>query len=125
MLKGLISIIGFGLFVVYFLVFSGGPVETSVPWKTRGEYFTIEWIAPPNAVFYKAFVSSDRNRLINTPFQCRSLRMPPPKKAGEKQQVIVRYRLETFTYDLYIEIYAFDMDGNYWNIDLLHIPEEV
>ena len=94
------------------------------PVKSEGRFFIVEWIVPDDVIFYKGFISSNKDKIKQTLYSCQELRMPPPLKAGRKQEVVINYKLETFTFNLYVRILAFDIDGNYWNLNLLHFEKE-
>ena len=123
-MKKYLPIIILSLFVGYLFVFNENP-QSDLPWRTKGNFFTIEWIVPDNVVYYRCYLTNDKSRIIENPFSCFSIKMPPPLKSGKKQQQIIHYKLEKFTYDLYVEVFAFDIDGNYWNINLLNFEEEI
>ena len=110
------------ILVIVFWIFNA-PIQGDLPWRTEGNYFTIEWITPENVAYYRGFISSSREKIIRTPFQCQKINMPPPLKPGEKERITVHYKLMNVPYDLYVEVYAFDIDGNYCEVNLLHFEE--
>ena len=122
-IAGFITLLCLFGFVVYFIAFSH-PIKHSLPWHTRGNYFTIEWIVPENVAYYRCYLANNKDRITKDPFGCFSIKMPPPLKPGKKQHRIINYKLEKFPYDIYVEVFAFDIDGNYWNIELLNFEEE-
>jgi hypothetical protein len=122
-MKGVIVLGLLGLLVVYVWAFES-PIRGSLPWRTEGHYFTIEWEVPENVAYYRCFLSADSVRLVNNPFSCFQVRTSPPLKPGKIQQQVIRYIPERFAYDLYVEVFAFDIDGNYWNLDLLNFKED-
>ena len=84
----------------------------------RGPYLTAKWIAPENIIYYRCFVAGDSNSIATNPFKCKEIFSPPPLRAGREQELIVLYRPEKFDYEIYIEIFAFDIDGNYFNVEI-------
>lgn len=79
----------------------------------------VRWLAPEGAAYYKGFMSNDSAKIATYPLRCREFRVPPPLKAGEPQHAVIKYIPEKFTYTLYVEIFAFDINGNYWNVELI------
>ena len=119
-----LPIIILSLVVGYLFVFNQ-PVPHKLPWRTEGNYFTIEWTVPEDVAYYRCYLANDSMRIVENPFSCFQIKMPPPLKPGKKQQQVIHYKLEEFSYDLYVEVFAFDIDGNYWNIELLNFEEEI
>ena len=106
--------------VMLFLVILSFPIwwDFGKTEKPEGKFFKVNWVAPEGVAYYKGFASSSKEKLLKTPFSCKEFRVPPPLRAGEKQSIMIRYKLHTSPYNIYVEIFAFDIDGNYWNLEL-------
>ena len=126
-MKKYLPIIILSLFVgvIGYLFMSHENMTADVPWRTQGNFFTIEWIVPEGVAYYRCYLANDKIKITENPFSCFQVKMPPPLKPGKKQQQVIHYKLEEFSYDLYVEVFAFDIDGNYWNLDLLNFEEEI
>ncbi len=83
--------------------------------------FDIEWDVPEGTLYYKAFTSIDSIQIKTRPFSCRRIRIPPPMKEEEKQQYNIRHWIKDRPYDIYVRVFAFDIDGNYKNVKLLNL----
>jgi hypothetical protein len=122
-MKGIVVLLSLFVFVGVLWISDDRP-EAKLPWHTQGNHFTVEWIVPEGTVYYRGYLSGDSASIVNNPFSCQYMRIPPPLKVGEKQSIVVRYPLRETPYDIYVEIFAFDIDGNYKNLDLLHFKED-
>lgn len=118
-MKGIIILSVILLFIGWLFIFDT-PMHHDLPWRTVGNYFTIEWMVPDNTVRYRGYWSTDSLKMINDPFSCRQFKIPAPNKTEPKQQHIIRYVPEGGSaYDLYYRVFAFDIDGNCENIKFL------
>jgi len=84
---------------------------TGVPWHIQGNCFTVQWDVPEGTVSYRGHWSIDSLSLISQPFLCRQFKIPPPKKFYVTQKHTIRYKVESFDYDLYYRVFAFDING--------------
>lgn len=82
--------------------------------------FLVEWDRPDNVVYYKGYASTNRLQITQSPFSCQKLRVAPANN-NKKHNLLVRYVLRESPYDLYIKVFAFDIDGNYWEMKLLNM----
>jgi len=108
---------------VFLFIIVAMTINPSVHQRPRTNYFIVGWTAPEDVAYYKGYMSSDYEKITRKPFDCQKLRLPPPRKAGLNQSIRIQYQFLPFTYDLYVRIFAFDIDGNYYTLDLLN--EEV
>jgi len=96
------------------------PIHINPYRRPIGRFFTVEWVEPDGVIFYRGFMSGDSAKIKNTPFECQRLRMSPPKKSEGKQRVTIQYYLNEKPYDLYVRVFAFNIDGNYRSVNLLN-----
>jgi len=119
-MKDIRFIIFFLLFIglIGYLMIFGEDITHSLPLHTQGNYFNVEWDAPQDAMYYRAYISNDSARMADFPFECKQLKTPPPLKHGMKQGMIIKYQLQKEPFDLYVRLFAFYIDGNYLEIKL-------
>lgn len=108
--------------VIGYAIFDDVNYKHELPTHTAGNYFNVEWLAPKDAVYYRAFIADDSLKIIFAPFACQELwHMPAVRKKGVKQSITVKYPYKGKDYDLYVRLFAFDIDDNYWNVKLLNL----
>lgn len=87
--------------------------------QLTGPFLVVKWTTPEKVMYYRAFLSNDSAKLAEKPFDCHEVHCPHPTKAGERAKMLVMFKREAFDYNLYMELFAFDIDGNYFNVEPL------